>query len=80
MKLMITCKEATRYISMKEERKLTPRQRFGLWLHLGVCSFCKLFMKQNKIIASVSKHIHEENETLTTAEKEKIVVAINSLP
>lgn len=77
--MMISCKEATRYISMKEERKLTARQRFSLWLHLGICSFCRLFMKQNKIIANTPQHIHEENEALTTAEKEKIIVAINNI-
>lgn len=78
---MITCKQATKYISMMEERKLTARQRFGLWLHLGICGFCKLFMKQNKIITTSATHIHEHaDESLSAAEKELMINAIQQLP
>ena len=81
MKAMITCKEATKYISMKEEQKLSPRQRFGLWLHLGICGLCRLFMKQNRIITGPVKHSHEDMDAaLSTTEKESIIISLGQLP
>jgi len=74
MKWSITCKEATRIISQKEEGKITFKQRLQLWKHLGICSLCKLFYKQNKIITQHATHLHEHiDATLTPAEKETII-------
>jgi len=78
MKWMISCKEATNFISRKEEGKLSLKQRMQLWLHLGVCSFCKLFYKQNKIIIRQASHLHEhETAQLSNADKEAIITRIN---
>ncbi|QEC68051.1 hypothetical protein FRZ67_12330 [Panacibacter ginsenosidivorans] len=79
MKWMITCKEATNFISLKEERKLTVKQRIQLLLHLGICSLCKLFYRQNKIITQRAAHLHEHtNATLSQPEKEAIIQRINA--
>ena len=78
MKWMISCKQATDFISRKEEGKLSPVQRMQLWLHLGVCTFCKLFYKQNKIITQQATHLHEHTTAqLSNAEKETIINRIN---
>ena len=72
-KVFITCKEATTFISQKEEGKLPFLQRIELWIHLAICSVCKLFVKQNKTII---KNIHglEENIDASLSEKEKQVI------
>ena len=79
MKWMITCKEATNFISIKEEGKLSFKQRIQLLLHLGICSLCELFYKQNKIITQRSAHLDEHtNATLSQPEKEAIIKRINA--
>lgn len=47
---MISCKKATQYILKREQGRLSIKKRLELWLHLGICSLCKLFFKQNAII------------------------------
>jgi len=80
MKWKITCKEATTFISQQEEGRLTFQQRLQLWLHLGICSLCKLFYRQNKIITANSQHLHEHTEaSLTTAEKQNIINTIEEI-
>lgn len=43
---MISCKEATRLASLRMERRLTPLERFQLWIHLGYCVGCRRAEKQ----------------------------------
>ncbi len=74
---MITCKQATKFISQKEEGKLSIRQRYQLWMHLAVCIFCKMFHKQNEIIINNAPHLPDYNDaTLSRLEKESIVAAL----
>jgi hypothetical protein len=76
---MISCKEATDFISRKEEGKLSFRQRWQLWQHLAVCSFCKLFYKQNKIFSNSASHLHEHtNATLSQEQKEYLIKALEN--
>ena len=72
MKWMITCKEATIYISKKEEGRLSVMQHIKLFVHLGTCSLCKLFYKQNKIIIQNTPKI-QTGETLTPQTKADII-------
>lgn len=75
---MISCKKATTFIVKKEEGKLTIKQRLQLWLHLSICSFCKLFLKQNKLISS---HLHNNSRLiafLSQSDKTKMIELIES--
>ena len=73
----ISCKEATKFISQKEEGKLSLRQRWQLWLHLGVCAVCRIFEKQNKVIISNTPHLHEHiDASLSPLQKVSIVAAL----
>lgn len=63
--MSISCKQATDYISKKEEGKLTLFQRYQLWRHLAVCYLCKRFDKHNKqMLTNIKQHKDDE----TTAE------------
>lgn len=74
---MISCKEATNFISQKEEGKLSLRQRWKLWQHLAVCTFCRLFNKQNNIFIKSAPHLHEHTHaTLTEEQKQSLVEAL----
>jgi hypothetical protein len=76
---MISCKEATNYISRKEEGKLSIRQRWQLWQHLIVCTFCRLFYQQNKTIVKNIPHLEEHSHTsLTSQQKESLIKALES--
>lgn len=78
MKWMITCKEATNFISRKEEGRLSFKQRIQLMLHLGICSFCKLFYRQNKVIIKNASQIDEyTSASLSHEEKESMINKLN---
>lgn len=69
----ITCKKAVDYISLKEEGRLSARQRFALWRHLTGCSLCRIFSVQNKIIGKAMAMTDETQGALTEAEKEALI-------
>jgi hypothetical protein len=43
---MLSCKEATRLLSQRQDRPLTAGERIRLGLHLAVCSACTRFARQ----------------------------------
>jgi hypothetical protein len=69
----ITCKQAVDFISKKEERKLSPAQRFRLWKHLAACSLCRTFLAQNKVITHAFKQDEHAAASLSAAQKEEII-------
>lgn len=69
--LMITCKDATLFISKREERKLSLFERLKLLIHLAICEFCKLFEKQNKFLTLQIKQMHTD-AVLSNSEKEQL--------
>ena len=79
MKVMITCQEATKFISQKEEGKLSLSKLLQLWFHLGICGVCKIFNRQNKIIIRNAPHVHENiNVSLSASEKESIIALLEN--
>ena len=76
--MSISCKQATDYISKKEEGKITLLQRYQLWRHLVECYLCKRFDSQNKHIhISITKHKHnEQHEKLPQDSKDSILQAL----
>jgi hypothetical protein len=47
---MISCKEASRLVSRKEDAPLTSWQRLALRLHLSVCGACACFERQIRFL------------------------------
>jgi hypothetical protein len=68
--MKITCKQAVNYISKKEEGKLSAVQRFALWRHLAVCSLCRRFSDQNKVIGKAMREMNNSSVILTQEEKD----------
>lgn len=59
---MLTCSEATDYVSRREEGKLSFSQRAKLRLHLVLCHLCRKFSVQNGIIVRLA----EKNQPMET--------------
>ena len=77
MKLQITCQQATKMISMKEERKLSFKNNIKLMMHLFICTACKLFYKQNKLLKKTFTRLHKHsNASLTAEEKQQIITSL----
>jgi hypothetical protein len=43
---MVSCREASRLLSQREERALTRGERLRLHVHLAVCTACRRFARQ----------------------------------
>ena len=71
----ITCKQATDYISKKEEGRLSASQRVALWRHLAICSLCRLFSRQSKMMSQAARESDSLNALpgLSPEEKEQII-------
>ena len=77
---IISCKEATRLISVSSERKLTLKERLELKIHLSVCSLCVNFSKQIKYLSQFSslylqaivKNISHPSVSLSSQAKKQI--------
>ena len=77
MKVIISCQQAVKFISQKEEGKLSLKQRLQLWQHLGICAICRIFEKQNKVIIHHAPHLHEHiNASLSAPQKASIVAVL----
>lgn len=78
MKLMITCGEATDFISKKEERKLSFLQKIQLSIHLYICDLCRLFSKQNKIIIKSIPGMDDHSDaSLSELQRNEMIRVLN---
>ena len=79
-KLMnISCKNATYFISQKEEGEIGFLNSIKLRIHLVICTACKLFAKQSWFIKINAKHNPEHLEAFLSNEaKQKIDFALKS--
>lgn len=46
----MNCKQVSRLASQAMDRPLTLRERFGVWLHLGICDPCRQFVEQLRLL------------------------------
>lgn len=60
---MLTCKDASRLISQRMERRLTFRERWGLRLHLMICRNCRRFERQMVLLRRALRELGRRAET-----------------
>lgn len=75
---MLNCKEATELVLKKEEGNIGLKNQFNLWLHLMMCSLCKLFSKQSKQLSTLSSKLQQSNQSLSVDEKKEIIHTIET--
>ena len=44
--LHVTCREASRILSKREDAPLSFRERLQLWMHLRICDACRRVARQ----------------------------------
>ncbi len=52
---MMTCREATRLMSEKRERRLTLLEKSALLVHTGLCGACRRFNRQIDVLSQLSR-------------------------
>lgn len=52
---MLNCKNATRLMSESQERPLSLMERMSLKLHVSMCSGCKNFNEQMKVVRLMTR-------------------------
>lgn len=76
---MISCKKSTELVIQKEAGSLSASQRFQLFSHMAICSFCRLFAKQSSIInKAIHKNAYQKNVHLTDEEKDELINNVKS--
>lgn len=79
-KLILSCKRATYLISLREESRLSFRQRIQLRTHLSICSMCKKFQKQTAFIAANAKQSHQHTHaSLDQNTKDKMKATLKTI-
>ncbi|MBF0485439.1 MAG: zf-HC2 domain-containing protein [Candidatus Omnitrophica bacterium] len=59
VKLVTSCKQAARLVSLSFERKLTAREALAMRLHLAMCKTCTFYSRQIKALRGIFVR-HEE--------------------
>ena len=81
-KIVLSCKQATFFSSVKAYKKLKRLARMQHKLHLMMCPSCKEFDRQSELIDQSIKDLHQNNtflseELLSSQTKTKIKTSVN---
>jgi putative zinc finger protein len=57
-----SCKEVSELLSQAQERPLTLKERFGVYIHLPLCEGCRNFLKQLRFIRLAAKRYLERED------------------
>lgn len=66
---MISCKEATYLVSLKEEGNLSLSKYLKLELHLAICILCKRFEMQTGHFCNIAKQYPLKPESKMSTER-----------
>lgn len=58
--LMLNCRDASRMQSEQLERSLPATRRFGLFLHLLICKWCRRYGKQIRFMQTAAREHPEK--------------------
>ena len=79
--LNLNCKKASYLVSVSCERKLSFKEKVGLFFHFIICKGCRLFKKQNFLLNDFLKRkVSAESKiifSLNKADKEILQEKIN---
>jgi hypothetical protein len=64
---MLTCREAVRLISAREDRRLRWPERVGLRLHVAICVLCRRYARQIRFLSDVLRTNSGNSSLLPTA-------------
>jgi hypothetical protein len=58
-RILLTCRQAHRLLSERQDRPLGRRERWKLWLHLRVCDMCSRFERHLGIVRAAVRRLGE---------------------
>jgi len=58
---LIKCQEASRRLSRQLEEPLGPRQKLALTAHLAICSHCRRFSRQVRILRKAFRRLGKDD-------------------
>ncbi|MCI0683991.1 MAG: zf-HC2 domain-containing protein [Gemmataceae bacterium] len=61
--MTLSCRRASVLISAAKDRKLSPRERISLLVHLLICSSCRRFARQLEKLRDVARSLLADLET-----------------
>ncbi|MCO5762342.1 MAG: zf-HC2 domain-containing protein [Gammaproteobacteria bacterium] len=64
---MLTCKDASHLLSESQERQLSPRERWGLRLHLWMCVSCRRLERQLAFMHRAMRSLRRRAESEANA-------------
>ena len=74
---MISCRQSTEWVIKKEHGKLSVKENLQLLSHLSICSICKLFAQQSKLInKAISKTGDLIKVSFSPAEKKDLFILV----
>lgn len=53
---MLMCREATKLMSLKQDKTLSLRERMALRVHLAMCQACRRCARQFDLLHQASRH------------------------
>lgn len=72
--MMLSCEDTTHLVVKKAYEKLGWWDKMRLFMHLGMCKYCSLFEKQNKLIDDQVANLDESGiNKLDQEMKDKIL-------
>ncbi len=63
MRFIPSCKEVSELLSQAQDRPLTLKEKFALYVHLPLCEGCRNFGRQLDFIRSAVKSYIERDNT-----------------
>ena len=80
---MLTCKQASQFISASLDRPLSLRERLALKLHLLICKYCKRFSQQVSAMrvalrTMVSSIENDNSIKMPSLAKDRITAAVEA--
>jgi hypothetical protein len=59
----LTCREVTRLCSQAMDKRLTFPERVSLCVHVLLCSYCRNYMRQIRLLRRCARHLGESADS-----------------
>lgn len=70
---MRSCEKASRLASIAHDRRLTPREFVGLWIHRAICGPCRIYRKQLHTLRNAARDLnHAQTVAMDDPARERI--------
>ena len=72
--VLLSCDQATYLIVRGENQRISPKEKFTLYLHLLACKYCRIFKKQSRWLEGFLHQMHHDPSQISSQSQLKPVV------